>query len=242
MLISEIKNDLPTIKPVKEIMSIYIDDINPNIPNRNGFIYALIGSPGSGKSSLLLSLFRSKNYYKNKFNHIYLITPESSFLLVENHPFKDHTKVYHELTSTVLENIYNELVEIKKECIENSYEIEHSCVIIDDYASDLKDKDLIKSLKQLLIKSRHIGCSFIFTLQAYNLFPLVLRKLITNVSLFKPKNKTELESVHKELINFNEADTIELMNFVFDNEYNHLDIDTNTNVLRKNYNLLNIIK
>ena len=51
MLISEIKNDLPKISPVKEIMSIYIDKINPNIPNRNGFIYALIGSPGSGKSS-----------------------------------------------------------------------------------------------------------------------------------------------------------------------------------------------
>ena len=45
MLISEIKNDLPQIKPVKEIMSIYIDGINPNIPNGNGFIYALIGSP-----------------------------------------------------------------------------------------------------------------------------------------------------------------------------------------------------
>ena len=241
MLISEIKNDLPTIKPVKEIMSIYIDGINPNIPNRNGFIYALIGSPGSGKSSLLLSLFRSKNYYKNKFNHIYLITPESSFLSVKDHPFENHNKVYHELTSKVLENIYNELVEIKKDCIDGDYEIEHSCIIVDDYASDLKDKELIKSLKQLLIKSRHIGCSFIFTLQTYNLFPLVLRKLLTNVSLFKPKNKIELDSVRKELINLSEQDTIELMNYVFSEEYSHLDIDTNTNILRKNFNKL-IIK
>jgi ABC-type dipeptide/oligopeptide/nickel transport system ATPase component len=241
MLISEIKNDLPTIKPVKEIMSIYIDGINGNIPNRNGFIYALIGSPGSGKSSLLLSLFRSKNYYKNKFNHIYLITPESSFLSVKDHPFENHNKVYHELTSEVLENIYNELVEIKKECLDGDYEIEHSCVIIDDHASELKDKELIKSLKQLLIKSRHIGCSFIFTLQAYNLFPLVLRKLLTNNSLFKPKNKIELDSVRRELINLNEQNTQELMNYVFSEEYSHLDIDTNTNILRKNFNKL-IIK
>ena len=215
MLISEIKNDLPKISPVKEIMSIFIEGINPNIANRNGFIYALIGSPGSGKSSLLLSLFRSKNYYKNKFNHIYLITPESSFLSVENHPFKDHSKVYHDLNSQVLENIYNELVEIKKECIDNNYEIEHSCIIVDDFASELKDKELIRALKQLLIKSRHIGCSFIFTLQTYNLFPLVLRKLLTNITLFKPKNKIELESVRKELINFNETDTTELMNYIF---------------------------
>ena len=241
MLISELKNDLPSIKPVKEIMSLYIDGINKNIPNRNGFIYALIGSPGSGKSSLLLSLFRSRNNYKNKFNHIYLITPESSFLSVKNHPFEKHGKVYHELNSEILDNIYNELVEIKKECIDNEFEFEHACIIIDDFASDLKDKELIKSLKQLLIKSRHIGCSFIFSLQAYNLFPLVLRKLLTNISLFKPKNKIELESVRKELINLNEQDTTDLMNYVFDKEYNHLDIDTNTNQLRKNFNLL-IIK
>ena len=222
-------------------MSIFIEGINPNIANRNGFIYALIGSPGSRKSSLLLSLFRSKNYYKNKFNHIYLITPESSFLSVKDHPFKDHSKVYHELTSQVLENIYNELVEIKKECLDDGYEIEHSCVIIDDFGSELKDNELIRALKQLLIKSRHIGCSFIFTLQCYNLFPLVLRKLLTNISLFKPKNKIELESVRRELINMNDQDTIELMAFVFDKEYNHLDIDTNTNILRKNFNQL-IIK
>jgi ABC-type dipeptide/oligopeptide/nickel transport system ATPase component len=241
MLISELKNDLPSIKPVKEIMSLYIDGINKNIPNRNGFIYALIGSPGSGKSSLLLSLFRSRNYYKNKFNHIYLITPESSFLSVKNHPFEKHTKVFHDLNSEILDNIYNELVEIKKECLENEFEFEHACIIIDDFASDLKDKELIKSLKQLLIKSRHIGCSFIFTLQAYNLFPLVLRKLLTNISLFKPKNKIELESVRKELINLNEQDTTDLMNYVFNMEYNHLDIDTNNNNLRKNFNLL-IIK
>ena len=102
----------------------------------------------------------------------------------------------------------------------------------------MKDKDLIKSLNEFLIKSRHIGCSFIFTLQAYNLFPLVLRKLLTNISLFKPKNKIELDSVRRELINLNEEDTLQLMNFVFDNEYNHLDVDTNTNILRKNFNKL----
>ena len=182
MLIKEVQNDLPSIKPVKEIMNVYIDGIDPNLPNRNGFIYALIGAPGTGKSSLLLSLFRDKNYYKKKFNNLYLITPESSFTSVVNHPFKNHTKVFHDLTYDILENIYEELVDLKQECIEDGFPMEISCLVIDDYASDLKNKELISMLKKILTKSRHIGCAVIFTLQAYNMFPLVLRKMLTNVT------------------------------------------------------------
>jgi len=240
MIIKEIENELPKIKPVKEIMDIYIDGIDPNLPNRNGFIYALIGAPGTGKSSLLLSLFRDRNYYKKKFNNLYLITPENSFTSVVNHPFKNHSKVYHNLDEDVLENIYEELMNLKTECIEDGFPMETSCLIIDDWASDLKDKHLIKILKRILTKSRHIGCAVIFTLQAYNLFPLVLRKMLTNITLFKPKNRVELESVRKELINLNEDKTNELFNYVFSEEYSHLDIDTANDTKRKNFKLLDI--
>ena len=120
--------------------------------------------------------------------------------------------------------------------------METSCLIIDDFAADLKSKELIKILKKILTKSRHIGCSVIFTLQCYNLFPLVLRKMLTNITLFKPKNKVELESVRKELINLNEEKTMELMNYVFDEEYNHLDVDTTNDTKRKNFKLLEIVE
>ena len=242
MKITEIDNELPKIKPVKEIMNIYIDGIDPNLPNRNGFIYALIGSPGTGKSSLLLRLFRDRNYYKKKFNNLYLITPENSFTSVVNHPFKNHSKVYHDLNEDVLENIYEELMELKRDCLDDGYDMETSCLIIDDFANDLKDKQIIKILKRILTKSRHIGCSIIFTLQAYNLFPLVLRKMLTNITLFKPKNRAELDSVRKELINLNEEKTLELMNYIFDEEYNHLDVDCTDNSIRKNFKLLEIVE
>ncbi len=240
MIITEVENDLPKIKPVKEIMNIFIDGIDSNLPNRNGFIYALIGSPGSGKSSLLLSLFRDRNYYKKKIKNIFLITPENSFTSVMNHPFARHPHVYHELSHDVLENIYENLMQIKSDNIRDDYEVETSCLIIDDYASDLKDKELITILKRFCTKSRHLSCAIIFTLQAYNLFPLVLRKMLTNITMFKPKNKVELESIRKELINLNEEKTQELMDYVFDVEYNHLDIDTTTNQIRKNFRLLQI--
>ena len=57
--IIEIKNEqLPKkISPVKEVMNIKIPDIIDGIPNRNGFIWVLTGSGGSGKTSLLLNFF-----------------------------------------------------------------------------------------------------------------------------------------------------------------------------------------
>ena len=113
----------------------------------------------------------------------------SSFLSVEKHPLADHEKVYHELTVEVLEDIYNQLIAIK----ETEDEPEYSCAFIDDMASSLKDNDIQKQLNKMLIKARHIQCVFIFTLQSYYYFPLMLRKQITNLILFKTKNKKEYE-------------------------------------------------
>jgi hypothetical protein len=243
MKITEIKNNLPKTKALKEIMEIYVPNIDRNLPSKNGSIYAIIGSPGSGKSNLLFStLFKNLNYYRSKFDNLYLITPESSFLSLQKHPFKDHNKVFHELDKATLEVIFEEILEYKKQALEDDRPVEHSCIIIDDYADGLKDKDIIMSLKKLLIKSRHINCFFIFTLQAYNMFPLVLRKLITNITLFKPKNNVETESIRSELLHMGKDEFQELTNYIYDEPYNHLDYDTNTMEIRKNFNLLNIEK
>jgi len=243
MIIKEIKNDLPKTKPLKEKMSLYVPNINKNLPNRNGCIYAIIGSPGSGKSNLLFStLFKNKNYYRSKFDNLYLITPESSFLSLSKHPFQDHDKVYHDLNTFILDDIYEEILDLKRNALDNGEEIEHSCVIIDDYADGLKDNDIILTLKKMLIKSRHLNCFFIFTLQAYNMFPMVLRKLITNMTLFKPKNNVETENIRSEMLNMNKDDFQELYNYVFDAPYNHMDVDTSTMDIRKNFNKLEINK
>jgi hypothetical protein len=64
--------------------------------------------------------------------------------------------------------------------------------------------------------------------------------MLTNITLFKPKNRVELESVRKELINLNEEKTNQLFNYVFSEEYSHLDIDTANDTKRKNFKLLDI--
>ena len=139
MIINEIDSGLKINTGIKEKMDINIANINEHIPHRNGFIYAMCGSGGSGKSSLLLSMFKSTKFYRKKFDNIYLFTPRSSFLSVEKHPFEDHEKVFHDLTIPTLNVIYNELNEFKELSIEEGTPIETSVIIIDDFANALKD-------------------------------------------------------------------------------------------------------
>ena len=56
--INETKNpNTINFKPIKEKMDIYVPDIiNENISRRNGMVYCLTGSGGSGKSSLLFQM------------------------------------------------------------------------------------------------------------------------------------------------------------------------------------------
>ena len=164
MQIEEIKNDkFPNIQPVKESMDINIPDIeDENIPRKNGSIIVFTGSGGSGKTSLMLNFFKHNELYKRKFHNVYYICPESSFLSVKDHPFKNHDKVVHELTSQFLEMLYYTLEGIKTATIDNiekskkkkdkpifdddekyeneeiDTELKYNCVIFDDMANTLK--------------------------------------------------------------------------------------------------------
>lgn len=225
------------LKPIKEKMDIYIPDIPKGLSRRNGMIYILCGSGGSGKTSLLLNMFKSKHYYRNKFHTIFYICPSSSFCSVEKHPFENHDKVYNELTVELLDNIYNHLVEIKE-----SGEIEYSCVIIDDMADSLKDSDIERKLNKMLIKARHLQCGFIITLQSYLYLPKMLRKQITYASIFKTNNAQEWETITKELLFLNKDDGLTLFDYVYDEAYSHLDIDTRENKLYKNFDEIILTK
>lgn len=244
--INEIKNDkIPNLKPIREIMSIQIPDIIDGVPNRNGFIWVLAGSGGSGKSSLLLNFFKSEKLYKNKFSNIFYICPESSFLSVENHPFSKHDpeKIFHELNSETLETIYDRLNEIKKENAECEPEdYQYNICIFDDVADKCKDAEVLKMLNKMLIKARHISCAFVFVVQSYYLYPKICRKQITNITIFKPKNAEEWDSITKELLHMKKDNGLILYDYVFSEPYNHLDIDTVNDKLYKNFNLLEISK
>ncbi len=89
----KLNSSIKATKPVKEKMDKYIPDIVEGISRRNGMIYLLIGSGGTGKTSLLLNQFRKGGAYYRKFHNLYLFTPAISFQSVAHHPFEKHDKV-----------------------------------------------------------------------------------------------------------------------------------------------------
>jgi len=265
------------LKPIKEKQDILIPNIiDKNIPRRNGSIIIFTGSGGSGKTSTLLNMFKSKSQYISKFHNLYYFCPLASFLSVTKHPFEKLENRYHELTVSQLDAIYNELVAKKEsyeaylekqkekakkkrkkkpkqqfvEYMESSdsesdsdndiTEIEYSCIIIDDFANDLKNNDIQKQLNKMLIKARHLCCSFIFTLQSYFYFPKMLRKQITYAVIFKPKSIAEWNSISEELLHYNKEDSLKLFNYIFDASYTTFCYDTVENKIYKSFNLLQI--
>lgn len=276
--IEEIPNStVSKMKPIKEVQDIYIPNIvDQNIPSRNGFINLMVGSGGSGKTSLSLGMFENKNMYRGKFDNIFYICPESSFLSAVNHPFKDHDKVFHVLTVGLLKEIYASLVAIRvareakieklkekkksksknnKKVIgyadytedskdddtdDDDVDVQYHCIFIDDFADELKDHEIQAQLSKMLIKARHVCCSYIFTLQSYLYFPKILRKQITNATVFLPKNSEEFESLRKELFKIKHEDALTLFEYAFQKDYDHLDLDTWKRKYYRNFNELDI--
>ena len=234
----EINKSIPKTKPVKEKMDTYVPDIIDGVARRNGSIALYVGSGGSGKTSFLLN--QMKTVYKRKFHHIYYFCPSSSFASVKDHAFAKHDKVYNELEANTLEEIKDELIQRKEES-EDDDEQEYSLIIIDDFANNLKDKLLLRTLNSMLIKARHLNAFFIFTVQSYLYFPKILRKQLTWISIFSGvRNKEEWRTIREELLKMNEADAKIIYDYIFDVPYQHMDMDLFEDKIYKNGNLLDI--
>jgi hypothetical protein len=137
----------------------------------------------------------------------------------------------------VIEDEDNNLSESEEEI----KELEYSLIIIDDMADSLKNNDIQKQLNKMIIKARHIMCSFIIPIQSYYYMPKILRKQLTYITIFKPKNVEEWNSIGKELLNLNKDDSLKLFDYIFDEPYTHLDIDLVNNKCYKNFNQLKLI-
>lgn len=185
-----------------------------------------IGKPGSGKTSLVVSLFKSKDIFNRVFHNVYLFQPSQSRASMEDDIFESIPNKYDELNYENLEEVMNQ---IKEE--DPKY---YNCIIFDDQTAYLKDKSVKKLLKELIYNRRHLRTSVFFLCQTYMSVEPDIRKLFSNLFIFRVSKK-ELEKIFEELVEESKDLILPISKLVFKEQYNFLFINTDSGRLFKNW-------
>ena len=193
----------------------------------------LIGKPRSGKTSLLYSLFQLSRCLKKCFHNIYLFQPSHSRGSMKDKLFDklpDDQK-YEELDYESLDEVMDR--------IKMSDPDHNNCIIFDDMTAYLKDYHVEKLLKELVFNRRHLRTSIFFLCQTYISVPKDLRKLFSNLFIFRV-NKNELKLIFEEQIEDKTKVNLisEITKLVFDRPFQFLFINTDTQRFFKNFDEL----
>eukprot|EP00873_Tetraselmis_striata_P039849 jgi/Tetstr1/460113/TSEL_005429.t1 len=181
--------------------------IQSPLPDKS-FFMTLIGSAGSGKTSLMVNMLRSPQMYFPAFKHVHLVMPPHSLASLDVKIFKKHDKTYPDLDWATLDKIHEKTREAADE-------EDFSLLVIDDMAVALKDSENQRLMKLLIYNRRHPRLSIIMLVQSFNTIPLPVQKTISHFAMLKFKNKREYEAIFKELIFLDPHTADSLMRFVF---------------------------
>ncbi|WP_445947072.1 ATPase/DNA packaging protein, partial [Shewanella sp.] len=153
----------------------------------------LCGRAGSGKTSLLFSMFKSPDIFKKVFHNVFLFQPFASASSVKNNIFDaipDEQK-FDDMNEETLGEVMNIVRDEDKKY--------NNAIVIDDMTAKLKDKEVEKLLKELIFNRRHYRCSVFFLVQSFISVPSQIRKLFSNLFIFKVSKK-ELETIRDEIL------------------------------------------
>lgn len=213
------------------------ESIPEPLPNR-AFALGIFGQPGSGKSSMLVSLLTAKRpnrVYRGVFTDVHMVCPPHSRASLANTLYEDHPpdKVHDDLTADVLTAILDR-------CKATAEEGENSLIVIDDCAVALKEKEVEKLLRKLIFNRRHYHTSLIIVSQTYNSMPLSLRKTLSHFIAFKPANRKEIANIFEELIFQPKSVADEILEYTYQGKRDFLYGDSMTGKLYRNFNLLKL--
>lgn len=199
----------------------------------------LIGRPQSGKTSLLISFLTgkgNKKIFRKVFDHIIVVMPQTSRNSIKKNPFKDHPdeKMYEDLDLNTINTIYDNLI-ISAENNETTF------LIWDDIGSSLKNKEIQKRIRQIIYNRRHLKVHIFILLQSFLSIPKEIRKLFTNVIMFKP-SKVEQQVLFDELIETKKDLALDVMKFVYDKPHQYLFLNVESQRMYKMFDEIIIQK
>lgn len=186
----------------------------------------LVGAPGSGKTSMLYSLFKSKLMLKQVFDKIFIFMPSASQESMKDNIFGElpDEQRFEELTSETMSD-----AELQFEG--------NSCIIIDDMTVYLKDADVQRRLRNWAFNRRHLGLSIFILSQSWNAVPLSVRKVFNNAFIFKV-NKKEMMMIFEEMVDAHKKNVDEIIRVVFDRPHRFLFVNFSTQRMFKDWDEL----
>lgn len=200
-----------------------------NLPATYNHYWIITAKPRQGKSTYLMNLIAKQNKaspYNKKFDKVYIFSP--SMKTIDDDPFETipEDQKFAELNVENLSRVYEEIQDSGERVL----------LILDDVVNDLKDKDTERFLTKIAMNRRHIcgknedgdssGVSMWQTTQIFNRIPRPLRASASHYTMFKTTNKKELDTIFDELILMDKKDFMKLLDFVFDEKFNSLYINT----------------
>jgi hypothetical protein len=220
------------------------DDVDASIPKplpqKGGFGLLIIGKPGMGKTSLILSLVcKQGKAFNRKFDKVFVFSP--SLITMENDPFElipDDQK-FEEATHENLQGVLDEIKDSGDKVL----------LILDDVIADVrgKGKGAIENLLQkIFFNRRHLcgaggSCSIIATSQTYNKIDPKLRKVASHYCFYENKQKKEIESIFDEIILIPKKEYYDVLRYIYDKKHNFMYIDSElpeNKMIHKNFNQL----
>jgi hypothetical protein len=182
----------------------------------------LVGKPGSGKTALLYSFFKSKRLMNKVYDRIILFQPESSRASMKD-------KLFDQLPD---EQKFDEMSVENLELAEAEFDDGCNCMIFDDMGAYLKDKTVRKKLKELIMNRRHKHLTIYFLVQTWYSVEKDVRKLFSNIFVFKV-GKKELETVFEEVVEQPKELVPHVSKLVYDKPYQFLFINVDSGRLFK---------
>ena len=149
-----------------------------------------IAPTGVGKTHLALSLLETE--YRNHFNFIVIICPTLRY----NSTYKNRSWVWND-PDVIRKEPGNQLYYLIEK-ITNLLASDKTLFLIDDIIADETLNKRCQPLLELAISGRHRGHSLWLLTQSYTAIPNNIRRQAKILYVWYPKNRTELNTIHKE--------------------------------------------
>jgi hypothetical protein len=135
--------------------------------------------------------------------------------------------MYDDLTLKSISDIYSKLTH-------STDEKENTLLILDDVGASLKNIEIQTLLRKIIYNRRHLKVHIIVLLQSFMSCPKEIRKLYTNVFIYKP-SKVEFENLFDELFESKKELAHDIMEFAYDKPHQFLMLNVESQRMFKGF-------